>query len=249
MSPRVEAAMRKITPEDVAREVYQVLCHFKYKTPGGLPEGVKVVHTIFQGENTTEQVPVPVVGHLVEYVAKFLNPNRFDAMILKLRSNYKFNEFKFDDGSPSNKSAMLDIRSNNGSFMTGWSKDEFLWACNTHRRAFGPERIEAAMTRLFGTKDPNSVPSLAYGTFIAAMAQEMACGARHYIATSKMEYQDSAPAFGKRAVPPRALPPPPKALPPPITTTTPTPIDPLTGQPLRRKWRDLRKPPTPPENA
>lgn len=235
MSPRMEAAMRTIpSADDVAREMYQVLSHHK-RTGKGIDSGLLEVRSVFSALGATT---LPLTGHFSEYLRKFVHPTRFDELILKFRALYPFKEFTFEDGQPTDKSALLDIDPKKGASITSWSKEDFIWACDAHRAAFGPERLEAALTKMFGTKIASAVPPYAYGSLMSGMAQEMACGQAHKVAPSALPYLVEKPTFGKRTTPP--------ALPSP-GSAPPTRINPLTGSPMRRKYRDNKTPP--PENA
>lgn len=240
MSPKMEATMRTLpTADDVAREIYQVLAHYK-RTGKGINAGMLEVCSVLRAMGATT---MPVVGHFSEYAAKLIHPTRYDDLILKFRCMYPFREFKFVDGQPTDKSAILDIDPSKGAEIRGWSKDDFLWACNTHRAAFGPERLEGVLTKMFGSKEAATVPPYAYGGIISGIAQEMACGQAHNIPMSSIPYFVEKPTFGKRTTPPTVT----RSsnqgsLPPPRT-------DPLTGRVLRRKYRDNKTPPTPTEEA
>ncbi len=86
--------------------------------------------------------------------------------------------FEFTDGSPHDKSARLDTRTGK---LGGWTREDFVYTINVHQRAFGANHTCRALMTLFGTADPSTVPSYAFGTVIAALASEMAAGLPHNI--------------------------------------------------------------------
>jgi hypothetical protein len=92
-------------------------------------------------------------------------------------------EFRFDDGSPHNRSARWDTRTGK---LGGWTRGDFVDTINVHQRAFGPSRTRKVLHTIFGTTDPTRIPDFAYGAIISALAEEMACGQPHNITRSPL---------------------------------------------------------------